>query len=288
MIPSAFEYERVPTLAAALREVGKRHTKVICGGQSLIPLLRFRLTQTKRLIDIGDIKQLQGVTKTKSALRIGAGTTYRALLDSKLLRDACPLIAEVTDRIGDRQVRNVASIGGGLAHADPAADMPGAMLALSATFSLRSAKAKRSVRAADWFKGPFESAMKSNELLVEINIPLAPRGTGMAYESFEQAASGYPLVGAAAVVSVAKGKVQAARLAFTGLGEVPFLAEGAADLVGSDGGADAVAAVADAVVRDVEANEDIHASAAYRRQLAKVAARRALTRAIGLARKSKA
>lgn len=284
MIPAAFEYARAATLAEALRAVATRNTKVMCGGQSLIPLLRFRLTQAKRVVDIGHLKQLHGVSKTKSAIRIGAATTYRALLDSEVLRDACPLVAEVTERIGDRQVRNIGTIGGGLAHADPAADMPGAMLALGASFVVRSAKAKRTVAASDWFKGPFESAMKTNELLTDIMIPVPARGTGMAYESFEQKASGYPLVGAAAVVTLAKGKVLSATLAFTGLGEVPFLAAGAGALVGTDGGADAVRKVADALARGVDANEDIHASAEYRLQLAKVAARRALLRAIDRAR----
>jgi carbon-monoxide dehydrogenase medium subunit len=280
VIPAAFEYERAATLAAALKAVGTRNTKVMCGGQSLIPLLRFRLTQVKRIVDIGHLKQLQGVSKAKGVIRIGAATTYRALLDAKVLRDDCPLLAEVTERIGDRQVRNIGTIGGGLAHADPSADMPGAMLALDAQFVVRSAKGKRTVAARDWFRGPFESAMKAGELLTDITITVPARGTGAAYESFEQAASGYPLVGAAAVVTRAKGKVTAAALAFTGLGEVPFLATGIDKLVGTDGGTAAVAKVAAASAAGVDANEDIHASAEYRLHLAKVAARRALLRAL--------
>jgi len=280
VIPAAFEYERAATLAAALKAVGTRNTKVMCGGQSLIPLLRFRLTQTKRVVDISHLKQLQGVSKAKGVIRIGAATTYRALLDAKVLRDDCPLLAEVTERIGDRQVRNIGTIGGGLAHADPSADMPGAMLALDAQFVVRSAKGRRTVAARDWFRGPFESAMKSGELLTDIMIAVPARGTGSAYESFEQAASGYPLVGAAAVVTRAKGKVTAAALAFTGLGEVPFLAKGIEKLVGSDGGTAAVEKVAGGAAAGVDANEDIHAPAAYRLHLAKVAARRALLRAL--------
>ena len=221
---------------------------------------------------------------TDDVVRIGAATTYRELLASEALRDAVPLLAEVTENIGDMQVRNLGTIGGALAHADPSADMPAAMLALDARFHLQSARATRTVAAREFFRGPFETAMESDELLVAIELRPLSDFTGSAYVTFEQAASGYALVGAAAVVthSPARG-VTAASLAFTGLADAPFLAA-VSSLVGTPGDAPSVARAAADAVRGVQANADIHADAAYRLQLAQVAARRALTSAIARAR----
>ncbi|HEX9579833.1 MAG TPA: FAD binding domain-containing protein [Gemmatimonadales bacterium] len=280
MIPAAFDYARARSMQDALKALGTKGTKVVCGGQSLIPLLRFRLAEPKRLIDIAGLAQLRGVGRVKGGLRIGAATTYRELLDAKAARADFPLLAEVTEHIGDRQVRNLGTIGGGLVHADPAADMPAAMLALDATFAVQSARGKRTVAARAFFHGPFATALKPQELLVEIRLPALPKGAGTAYVSFEQAASGYALVGAAAVVARSNGTVSHAALAFTGLADAPFLAQAAAELVGTKGEANAVARAAAGAVNGVEANEDIHASAEYRTHLAQVAARRALTRAI--------
>jgi carbon-monoxide dehydrogenase medium subunit len=280
MIPAAFEYRRAKTLSDALKAIGTKDTKVICGGQSLIPMLRFRLTQPKRLVDIAGLKQLKGIAKAKGAIRIGAATTYRELLDSAMLRRQFPVIAEATEHIGDRQVRNVGTIGGALAHADPSADMPSVMLALDAVFVLQSAKKRRTVMARDYFKGPFETAMKASELLIEIHLPTMTGNTGMAYASFDQAASGYPLVGVASVITRARGTVRHARLAFTGLAECAFLADAAEQLVGTTGDAKAIERVADAAVVGVEAGDDIHASATYRLHLARVAARRSLSLAV--------
>ncbi|PYO72694.1 MAG: carbon monoxide dehydrogenase, partial [Gemmatimonadetes bacterium] len=212
-----------------------------------------------------------------------AATTYRELLESKELKAGYPLIAEVTEHIGDLQVRNLGTIGGGLVHADPAADMPPVMLVLDATFALQSKGGKRTVAARKFFKGPFTTALKPNELLTEIQLPAPPKGAGMAYASFEQAASGYALAGAAALVAVAKGMITRADLAFTGLADTPFLAPAAAKLVGTQGDRALIAQVATLSVAGVEANDDIHAGPEYRKHLATVAARRALTEALARA-----
>ena len=196
MIPTSFDYVRARNLNDALKAMGK-NSKVIAGGHSLLPLLRFRLAQPDRLIDIGQLPQLKGIKKAGGGLKIGAATTYRELLESKDVKALYPLIAEVTEHIGDLQVRNAGTIGGGLAHADPAADMPPVMLVLDATFALQSKGGKRSVPARKFFKGPFTTALKPNELLVEIQLPAPPKGAGTAYASFEQGASGYALAGAA-------------------------------------------------------------------------------------------
>jgi len=284
MIPTSFEYVRAKNLKDALKAVGK-NTKVIAGGHSLLPLLRFRLAQPETLVDIGRLRELKGIKRTGGGVKIGAATTYRELLESTELKALYPLIGEVTEHIGDLQVRNAGTIGGGLAHADPAADMPPVMLVLDATFVLQSKGGKRAVAARKFFKGPFATALKPNELLTEIQLPAPPKGagTGGAYASFEQAASGYALVGAAALITVAKGMITRADLTFTGLADTPFLAPAAAKLVGTQGQAELIAQVAAASVAGVEANDDIHATAAYRTHLAVVAARRALTQALARA-----
>jgi carbon-monoxide dehydrogenase medium subunit len=288
MIPAAFEYTRADTLAEALEAIGggdgTQQTKLICGGQTLVPILRFRLAQPHRLVDIGHIAELRGIAVTEDVVRIGAATTYRELLASESLREAVPLLAEVTENIGDLQVRNLGTIGGALAHADPSADMPAAMLALDARFQLQSARVTRTVAAAEFFRGPFETAMKPDELLVAIELRPLSEFTGSAYVTFEQAASGYALVGAAAVVTLSPAKgVTAAALAFTGLADAPFLAD-ISSLLGSAGDPSSVARAATQAVHGVQANADIHADAAYRLQLAQVAARRALGSALARAR----
>ncbi len=285
MIPTSFEYLRAKNLKDALKAIGK-NTKVIAGGHSLLPLLRFRLAQPDTLVDIGQLKELKGIKKADGGMKIGAATTYRELLESKELGTLYPLIADVTEHIGDLQVRNAGTIGGGLAHADPAADMPPVMLVLDATFLLQSKGGKRSVAARKFFKGPFTTAMKPNELLTEIQLPALPKGAGMAYASFEQPASGYALAGAAVLIAIAKGMITRADLAFTGLADTPFLAPAAAKLVGTQGQVELIAQVAAAAVAGVEANDDIHATPAYRTHLAMVAARRALTQAVDRARRA--
>ena len=282
MIPTSFEYVRAKNLKDALKAMGKG-TKVTAGGHSLLPLLKFRLAQPDTLVDIGQLRELKGITKAGGGMKIGAATTYRELLESKELKALYPLIAEVTEHVGDLQVRNAGTIGGGLAHADPAADMPPVMLVLDATFVLQSKAGKRSVAARKFFKGPFTTALKPNELLTEIHLPAAPHGAGMAYASFEQAASGYALAGAAALIAIAKGMITRAELAFTGLADTPFLASAAAKLVGTSGD-ELISQVARAAVSGVEANDDIHAGPEYRTHLATVAARRALTQALERAR----
>lgn len=283
MIPTSFEYVRAKNLNDALKALGK-NAKVIAGGHSLLPLLRFRLATPDTLIDIGQLAQLKGIKKAGAGMKIGAATTYRELLESKDLKAMYPLIAEVTEHIGDLQVRNAGTIGGGLAHADPAADMPPVMLVLDATFTLQSKGGKRTVAARKFFKGPFTTALKPNELLTEIQLPALSKGAGTAYASFEQAASGYALAGAAALIAVAKGMITRADLAFTGLADTPFLAPTAAKLVGTQGSPDLIGEVASRSVAGVEANDDIHAGAEYRTHLAMVAARRALTEALARAK----
>ena len=160
MIPASFEYTRAASLRDALTALAQGGgAKVLAGGHSLIPMMRFRLAQPSRLIDIGRLSELKGIAEHRRGARIGALTSYREVLESELIRERFPLIAEATEGIGDLQVRNRGTIGGSLAHADPASDMPAIMVALDATFNLRSKRGKRNVPAREFFQGPFSTAL---------------------------------------------------------------------------------------------------------------------------------
>jgi carbon-monoxide dehydrogenase medium subunit len=280
MIPAEFQYKRAGSLKEALAALAAQDgTKVLAGGHSLIPMMKFRLAQPPHLVDIAALPELRGITEHRRGARIGATTTYREILGSELLRERFPLIVETTDSIGDVQVRNRGTIGGGLAHADPAADMPAVMVALDASFNLRSKKGKRSVAARE-FRGPFETAIEPDELLTEVILPPPPRSGGSAYANFEQAASGYAIVAAAAVIGLSRRTINHAVVALTGTGAVAPLVKAAEQLVGTKGEADAIQRVAAQATDGLDILGDIHAPAEYRRHLATVAVRRALTTAL--------
>ena len=243
-------------------------------------MMRFRLAQPARLVDVSDLSELRGVAEHRKGARIGATTTYRDLLESALLRERFPLIIECTENIGDLQVRNRGTVGGSLAHADPASDLPSVMLVLDATFNLRSKRGKRSVRAREFFQGPFATALAEDEMLIDIVLPATPKGAGSAYVSQDQAASGYSLAGAAAVVARTRKTVSHAAVALTGVGEVSRLVASADQLVGSKGEPEVLGRVAAGSVEGLEITGDIHASAEYRRHLATVIVRRALQKAL--------
>ena len=284
MIPAAFDYVRATSVREAVRLLSANDgTRVIAGGQTLVPLMRLRLAQPARVLDIGRIAELRGVVAGRGRLRIGALATYRDLLDSEDVRTGWPLLAETADHIGDLQVRNRGTIAGGIAHADPASDMPAALLALGATVTLRSVRGTRRVAADAFFTGAFTVAKSEDELLTEIQVPAMRNATGTAYVKFRQPASGFALAGAAAVVTARAGRVRHATLAFTGLADHAFLAPAVASLAGTKPGAADFARVAAEAVAGVSPNFDIHAPAPYRLHLAQVAARRALALAISRA-----
>ena len=281
MIPTSFEYVRAESLKDALQALDSGGgTKVIAGGHSLLPIMKFRLAQPTRLVDISRLQDLKGISEKGRGARIGAATTYRELLESEMLRQRFPLLIEATETIGDVQVRNRGTIGGSLAHADPASDMPAVMLVLDATFNLRSKAGKRSVKARDFFQGPFTTAMADDELITEIVLPPIPAGSGSVYLSHEHPASGYAIVAVAAVLTLKRKTVSQAVAALTGVGESAFLAGSMDSLVGSRGEPEAIARAAEGVTAGVEVNGDTHAPAEYRRHLATVMTRRALATAL--------
>jgi aerobic carbon-monoxide dehydrogenase medium subunit len=285
MIPTSFDYVRAESVKDALKVLSEGDgSKVIAGGHSLLPIMKFRLAQPPRLVDISRLEELKGITEKGRGARIGAGATYRELLDSELLSERFPIVAEATETIGDLQVRNRGTIGGSLAHADPVSDMPAVMLALDATFNLRSKRGRRSVKAREFFQGAFTTALAEDELLTEIILPPLPTGAGTTYLSHDHPASGYAIVGAAVVVARKRKAVTHAVIALTGVGEMAYLLRSADGLVGSNGEPDAVARVAGEATTGVEVNGDIHAPAEYRRHLATVITRRALETALARAR----
>ncbi len=281
MIPTSFDYVRATSLRDALSVLARGDgTKVLAGGHSLLPVMKFRLAQPTRLLDIAGLSELRGVEEYRKGARIGATTTYRELLESELLRERFPLIAECTEHIGDLQVRNRGTIGGSLAHADPNSDMPAVMLALDATFNVRSKRGRRPVKAREFFQGPFVTALAEDELLLDIVLPPLPRGAGTAYLSQVQAASGYALAGAAAVVARTRKTVSHAVMALTGVGETSSLVAAMDQLVGTKAEPETLARVAAASVDGLEIQGDIHAPEPYRRHLAQVIVRRTLEKAL--------
>ncbi len=283
MIPAAFAYSRPTSLdeAVALLSAHAGEAKVLAGGQSLLPLMKLRLARPERVVDIGRLAELRGIRPLPDGrVAVGALTTYRAMLDSGavtrygLLRDALPRIADV-------QVRNVGTIGGAIAHADPASDMPACLLALEAEIVARSARGARTIPATDFFRGSFETALEPDEILTEVILPAGREDAGSAYTSLEQLASGYAIVGVAAVVLVAAGRVAGARVAVTGVSDVAYRAVAVETaLVGSSAGTADLAAAAAHVTDGRTVNSDIHADAAYRAEMARVFVRRALAAAL--------
>jgi aerobic carbon-monoxide dehydrogenase medium subunit len=281
MIPTSFEYVRAESVKDALKVLSDGDgSKVIAGGHSLLPIMKFRLAQPPRLVDISRLDELKGIAEKGRGARIGAGTTYRELLESDLLRERFPIIVEATGTIGDLQVRNRGTIGGSLAHADPVSDMPAVMLAVDATFNLRSKRGRRSVKAREFFQGAFATALAEDELLTEIILPALPTGAGTAYLSHDHPASGYAIVGAAVVVARKRKAITHAVVALTGVGEIAYLLQSVGGLIGSNGEPDVVARVAGEATTGVEVNGDIYAPAEYRRHLATVITRRALQTAL--------
>ncbi|HXG40932.1 MAG TPA: FAD binding domain-containing protein, partial [Candidatus Limnocylindrales bacterium] len=220
MIPAAFDYRRASSVDEALQVLAANPAmKVLAGGQSLLPLMKLRVARPEALLDIGRLGELRGVRRMPDgSVVVGPLTTY-----DELQRET-PLdwVRRAIDVIADLQVRNRGTIGGALAHADPASDMPAIALALDAVLVLRSTRGERAVPASEFFVGPFQTAMASDELLVEIRRPPLPAGANGHYAKLPQPASGYAIVGVAAVVARDGGRISHARIGITGVGDHPY------------------------------------------------------------------
>lgn len=289
MKPAAFEYLAPRSLDEALAAVAEHQAegKVLAGGQSLIPVMNFRLAQPAVLIDLNGLRELDFIRREGGELRIGAMTRQRSLERSPEVPRAAPLLAEAVPWIAHPQIRNRGTVGGSIAHADPAAELPAVAVALGARFRVQNRSGERWIAAGDFFTGLFSTELRPDELLVEIAVPESPRRTGWSFLEVARRHGDYALVGVAARIALDEnGRCREARCVLLSVGDGPVVArQAAAALAGRTLDAAAVEEAATlAGERDIDPNGDIHASAAFKRHLTKVMTRRAFEAAASRAR----
>lgn len=284
MIPAEFDYHTPTTLDEALALLGQfgDEAKLLAGGHSLIPALKLRLASIGHLIDLGRVSGLSYIREEGGKLCIGARTTHFEVESSALLRQKCPLLVECASQIGDVQVRNRGTLGGSLVHADPAADYPAAILALDAEIHTVAAGGKRSITAANFFVDMLTTALQPEEILTEVRIAPLAANTGAAYLKVPQPASGFAVVGVAALVTLdARGKCAQVRVGVTGAASKAFRArDSEAVLTGKPADPNTLAQAAAQATKGIETNGDIFASAEYRAHLVQVYTKRALAKAV--------
>ena len=284
MYPAAFDYHAPKNVKEALGLLGKLKddAKILAGGHSLIPMMKLRLAQPKHLIDLGKVPGLSGIKADGKALVIGAMTTHWEVESSSAVKSKLPVLAEVASVIGDPAVRNKGTIGGSLAHADPAADWPAAMIALGAEMVCEGPKGKRKVGVDQWFLGLMATALKERELLAQVRVPLLPAGSGAAYMKFPHPASRFAVVGVCAAVTLDKqGVCTKAGVGVTGAGTKAVRAKGVeAALVGKRLDPAAIEAAAQKAADGVDVQADLQGSVEYKSHLCRVFAKRAITEAV--------
>jgi aerobic carbon-monoxide dehydrogenase medium subunit len=284
MIPSKFDYVRPSSLdeATAALSSGGDDAKVIAGGQSLLPLLRLRLANPELLVDIGGLDELRGVRDEGDSLLIGARTTHHQLVGDPLIAGHCGLIAEAAATVADPAVRHRGTIGGSLAHGDPAGDLPAVALALDATFIARGPSGDRAIAAADFFADYLTTSLGPAEILTGIRVPKLD-GWGYHYEKFHRTAQAWAIVGVAALARRSNGQVAEARIGLTNMGPVPVRATAAeAAAAGAEVSRDALRSAAAHADEGTQPPGDLHGAPDYRRHLARVLTGRALAAAAGV------
>jgi len=282
MIPVAFDYVRPGTVDEAVRALaaGGDEPKILAGGQSLMPALRLRLAGPSTLVDCSRVDEMIGVTDDGSSITIGAATTHYAVMSSPVVQAAVPLLAQATATVADPAIRHRGTLGGSLAHADPAGDLPAVARALDASFTIAGSSGRRTVSAADFFVDYFTTAVGDDEVLVSVTFPKYS-GWGSHYEKFNRTAQAWAIVGVAAAVGLDGSTIAEARVALTNMGPIPIRATAVeAALVGANS-AQAVAAAADQAAQGCRPTSDIHAQADYREHLARVLTKRAVLAATG-------
>jgi len=285
VIPAQFDYVRPSSLAEAVQALaeGGEDAKVIAGGQSLLPLLRLRLAYPSLLVDIGRLGELAGVRDAGDALVIGATTTVYSLIRDPLIREHCGLIAEAAATVADPAVRHRATLGGALAHADPAGDHLAVITALDGTLIATGPGGQREIAPGDYFVDYLTTALAPGEILTAIRVPKLGPGWGFRYEKFQPTAQAWAIVGVAALARRADGHVAEARIGLTNMGTVPVRARAAeAAAAGAEASREALAAAAANADEGTDPPDDLRAAADYRRHLARVLTGRALARAAGV------
>ena len=272
MIPAAFDYQKAKTVDEAIAALSG-DVKILAGGHSLIPAMKLRMNRPSKLVDITGLAALKGIKEEDGEIVIGAATTHADIAYDKLIKNKLPFFAEAAPMIGDLQVRNHGTIGGSLAHADPAADWPALVLAADAAIEVQGINGKRRIKAADFFTGLFSTALQDKELITAIRIPIPPEGTKTTYQKFAQPASRFAIAGCA-VMRFPDGKTN---IAFAGVAENAFRDTAAENEVsGKALNDDSISAAANAAVSNVTVMGDHFASDEYRKHLAKVYLKKAL------------
>ncbi|MGH3446675.1 MAG: FAD binding domain-containing protein [Nocardioidaceae bacterium] len=283
MIPAAFDYVAPASVADAVAALGSDadEIKVLAGGQSLIPVLRLRLAAPTLLVDLGGIDDLRGVREDGGTLAIGAMTTHDEMTRDPLVAEHTPLLAQATRTVADPQVRHRGTLGGSLVHADPAGDLPAAVLAMDAQMVITGPSGDRTVGAADFFTDLFTTAVGEDELLTTIRVP-KHTGWGSHYEKFNRVAQQWSIVGVAAVVQTDGGAISAAKVALTNMGPTAWRASAVEQaLVGQPATAEAVQAAAAHAPEGTSPPSDTNGDADYRRHLSTVLTRRSVLAAAG-------
>ena len=289
MKPPAFEYVRAGTTEEAVAELARagEDARLLAGGQSLMPILNMRLAMPRRLIDLNRVGELAYIREREDGVAIGAMTRQRAVEKSTLVARRVPLLADAIPWVGHFQIRNRGTIGGSLAHADPAAELPAVAVCLDARVTVRGPDGSRTLTSEQLYQSYFTTTLASTEILTEVWFPAAPARTGHAWLEFARRHGDYALVGVAAAVMLEEDSVAEARLALTGVGARPVRARDAERrLVGRRPDDAALADAAERVKQVTEPQSDIHATAEYRRHLAGVLTLRALRLAVARARQA--
>jgi len=285
--PAAFQYHRPNTVdetLSLLKECGE-DGKVLAGGQSLMPLMNFRLAQPAHLIDINFIEGLDYVRRENDALKIGCLARQSRLLGDSLVRQRCPLLADALAYVGHEQTRNRGTFCGSLAHADPAAELPAVLLALDGSVTVGNSTGKREIAARDFFHSYLTTALAGDEIVLEASVPEQPARAGSSFVEFARRFGDFAIVGVAVVLVPDKERIADASIALTGVGDRPWRARDIeAMLVGQTGSTDLFGRIGAEVAARINPSSDIHASESYRRALASVLTRRALAEAWGRAR----
>jgi aerobic carbon-monoxide dehydrogenase medium subunit len=267
MIPASFDYQKVKTVDEAIAALSGGNGKLLAGGHSLIPAMKLRMNRPSKLVDITGLTVLKGIKEEDGEIVIGAAVTHGDIANDKLIKSKLPFFAEAASLIGDLQVRNHGTIGGSLAHADPAADWPALVLAADASIEVQSSSGKKRIKATEFFLGLFSTALQDAEIITSIRIPVPADGTKTTYQKFEQPASRFAIVGCA-VMRSPDGKTN---IAFTGVSDAAFRDSNAENEVsGKPINDDTINAAANAAVNNVNVLGDHFASSEYRKHLAKL------------------
>ena len=284
MIPPAFDYVRAGSVDEAVAALGATdEAKLLAGGQSLLQLLRLRLSFPSVLVDLGRVNELRGVREEAGELVVGAMTTHADVASSDLVRSRCGLLAAAAATIGDPAVRHRGTFGGSLAHADPAGDLPAVTVALDATMVAVGPSGRRSIPAREFFIDFLSTALEPDEVLIEVRVPVLGEGWGYRYEKFHRVAQAWPIVGVAAAVRRSDGQITEARIGLTNMGSTPVRAAAAEEALAGVAVSDSagIGRAADQAAVGASAPSDLHGKSDYREHLARALTRRAVIAAAG-------